>query len=74
MQQNQNLPLRELLEDAWEEVYDLHDLMVIEEDAQDLVPRLHRRSKLQLFGVQLPRFPLPVRCGSPVRNIPDRSS
>ena len=36
MQQNQNLPLRELLEDAWEEVYDLHDLMVIEEDAQDL--------------------------------------
>lgn len=41
MQQNrtpnsQTLPLRELLEDASREFYDLHDLTVIEEDAQDL--------------------------------------
>ena len=41
MQQNRTpssrtLPLRELLEDASREFYDLHDLTVIEEDAQDL--------------------------------------
>ena len=36
MQLNQNLSLRELLEDAWEQVYDLRDLTVITEDAPDM--------------------------------------